>query len=241
MAVVKRSGSTVPYYACGGVWLLYASLFPLYRVWHFLLAASVSALAFGVTWLICPDVEEEIPEEPEEEPTTGNSELDEILRGGARAMEEMRRLNTSIRDPAMHSEISRLEDVCGKILAQLRAEPSRLPQARRFLDYYLPTTLKLLRAYERMDAQGVSGENIDGTMARIKEVMGTVVDAFEKQLDTLFDTEAMDVSADITVLQNLLRREGLIDDALREMTSNREENRVDNAPGATAAVARDTI
>ena len=80
------------------------------------------------------------------------------------------------------------------------------------MDYYLPTTLKLLNAYDRMGAQGVSGENIDATMQRVESMMGTIVTAFEKQLDMLFGSEAMDISADITVLENMMKREGLSED-----------------------------
>ena len=81
------------------------------------------------------------------------------------------------------------------------------------MDYYLPTTLKLLNAYDRMGAQGVSGENIDVTMQRVESMMGTIVTAFEKQLDMLFGSEAMDISTDITVLENMMKREGLSEDS----------------------------
>ena len=96
-----------------------------------------------------------------------------------------------------------------KIFAQVKADPKKLPQIRKFMDYYLPTTLKLLNAYDRMGAQGVNGENIDNTMQRVESMMSTIVAAFEKQLDMLFGSEAMDISTDITVLENMMKREGL--------------------------------
>lgn len=219
MATVKRK-SAAPYYALGGVWVLYAALFPLYKAGHFILVAAASLLVFFVLRALCPDVEETVEEKPKEEKPTGNEALDKMLRDGNRALAEMKRLNESIRDEAISADIDRLEDVCGKIFAQVRQDPSRLPQISRFMDYYLPTTLKILGAYDRMGAQGVSGENIDGTMRRVEEMMGTIVTAFEKQLDALFGTEAMDISADITVLENLMRREGLADDELREAVSD---------------------
>ena len=70
-----------------------------------------------------------------------------------------------------------------------------------------------------MSAQGVSGENISGTMGKVEEMMGTIVAAFEKQLDSLFGAEAMDISTDITVLENMMAREGLTDDPLKRATS----------------------
>ena len=124
----------------------------------------------------------------------------------------MKRLNDSIKDEKISADIDRLEDLSAKIFAQVKSDPSKLPQIRKFMDYYLPTTLKLLNAYDRMGAQGVSGENIDATMQRVESMMGTIVTAFEKQLDMLFGSEAMDISADITVLENMMKREGLSED-----------------------------
>ena len=89
------------------------------------------------------------------------------------------------------------------------SEPQKLPQIRKFMNYYLPTTLKLLNAYDRMDAAGVSGANIDGTMGKIETMMNTVVVAFDRQLDALFADEALDISTDITVMEQMLAREGI--------------------------------
>ena len=91
---------------------------------------------------------------------------------------------------------------------------ARAGQLRSFLNYYLPTTLKLLNTYDRMGARGVEGENITGTMQKVEDTLEMVVNAFHKQLDTLFAGEAIDVSADITVMENLMKNEGLTDDGL---------------------------
>ena len=213
MATVKRK-STVPYYACGGVWVLYALRYPLYKVSHFVLVAIMSVIVFFIMRAICPDVEEQVAEKPKEEKPTGNAELDRMIKDGGLAIAEMKRLNASIKDEKVSAYIDRLEDVSGKIFEQVKADPSRLPQISRFMDYYLPTTLKILNAYDRMGAAGVSGENIGGTMQRVENMLGTIVTAFEKQLDALYGAEAMDISTDITVLENLMQREGLVDDEL---------------------------
>ncbi len=238
MATIKRR-STVPYYACGGVWLLYAALFPLYKPGHFAVVAAASLLVFGVLRLLCPGVEEQVVEKPKEPETTGNPELDKMIRDGDRALAEMKRLNGTIKNEKVSTDIDRLEDVCGKIFAQVRADPARLPQIRKFMDYYLPTTLKMLGAYDRMGAQGVSGENIAGTMERVENMMGTIVQAFEKQLDSLFGAEAMDISTDITVLENLMRREGLVSDELHETVADTVNDDVSGAAGAAAVYPGD--
>jgi hypothetical protein len=157
---------------------------------------------------------EEVPEEPAKPETTGNEALDKMIAEGNMAIAEMKRLNEAIEDASISAKIDRLEEISTKIFAQVKADPKKLPQIRKFMSYYLPTTLKLLNAYDRMGTQGVTGENISGTMQRVETMMDTIVQAFEKQLDSLFGAEALDISTDITVLENMMAREGLVEDMI---------------------------
>lgn len=211
--IVKRSPA--PVYAVALVWLVWGLFFPLYKLPHFLLAAAVSVVAFLAAKRIWRDRVIVVPEPepaPEPEPTrspTGSPELDALTADRDRAVSEMRRLNDSIEDEGISAQIDHLEATTQKIIDVVVSEPQKLPQIRKFMNYYLPTTLKLLNAYDRMDAAGVSGTNIDGTMGKIETMMDTVVAAFDKQLDALFGDVAMDISTDITVMENLLAQEGL--------------------------------
>lgn len=127
-------------------------------------------------------------------------------------LDELRRVNDAIPDEEMSDKISRLEAVSAKIFEQAKSDPDKLPQMRKFMDYYLPTSLKLLNTYAELDNQGVEGENISESKRRIEQTMDTLVKAFENQLDRLFASDALDVSADIDVMQNMLRADGLTDD-----------------------------
>ena len=209
--------SAIPLYAAAVTWLLYALLFPLYRLPHFLLAAAAAAVVGVVARLFCRDTVEEVPEEPE---TTGNEELDKMIADGKKAITEMKRLDDNIADPAISSQIVRLQQLAGKIFAQVEQNPEKLPQIRKFMNYYLPTTLKILNAYDRMGEQGVSGENITSTMQKVEGMMSTIITAFEKQLDSLFGSEAMDISTDMVVLENMMAREGLTDDPLHKTVTS---------------------
>ena len=202
----------IPLYASGATWLLYALLFPLYRLPHFLLAASAAAVVGIVARIFCPSTVEEVPEEPE---TTGNPELDKMISDGQKAIAEMKRLDNNIADPTISAQIVRLQQLSEKIFAQVKQNPEKLPQIRKFMNYYLPTTLKILNAYDRMGEQGVSGENITSTMHKVESMMDTIIKAFEKHLDNLFGAEAMDISTDMVVLENMMAREGLTEDPLR--------------------------
>ena len=209
--------SAIPLYAAAVTWLLYALLFPLYRLPHFLLAAAAAAVVGVVARLFCRDTVEEVPEEPE---TTGNEELDKMIADGKKAITEMKRLDDNIADPAISAQIVRLQQLAGKIFAQVEQNPEKLPQIRKFMNYYLPTTLKILNAYDRMGEQGVSGENITSTMQKVEGMMSTIITAFEKQLDSLFGSEAMDISTDMVVLENMMAREGLTDDPLHKTVTS---------------------
>ena len=208
MATIKRK-SAVPIYAAAGTWVLYAALFPLYKVGHFILVAIVSALVCLIMNAICGTQTVEVPDKPKEEKPTGNAELDKMIKDGALAVSEMKRLDDAIEDAEISADIVRLEDVSQKIFDRVKEDPTKLPQIRRFMDYYLPTTLKILNAYDRAAAAGISGENVDATRTKVEGMMKTIVGAFEKQLDALFGTEAMDISTDISVLETMMQREGL--------------------------------
>lgn len=205
--------SAVPLYATAVVWVLYALLFPLYKLPHFIAVIAASALVGVIARVLCKDVVEEV-EVPVEPETTGNAELDKMIAECGKAIAEMKRLDDNIADAKISAQIVRLRELTAKILEQVKADPTKLPQIRKFMNYYVPTTLKLLGSYETMSAQGVAGENISSTMTKVEQMMGTIVIAFEKQLDSLFGSEALDISTDITVLENMMVREGLSDDPL---------------------------
>ncbi len=146
-------------------------------------------------------------ETPEPAPAPiGDSEYDGILK-------EIRRLNDEIADEAVSRQMERMEEVTRKIFHTVRENPEKKPQIKSFLSYYLPTTLKLLRSYRDFERQGVSGENIDAAKEKISGILDTLVKGFEQQLDQLYQADAMDISADINVLETMLKRDGLSEDA----------------------------
>ena len=218
MAYVKKR-SVLPVYFVGLTWLVWAWILclPLYRPAHYVMAALASLIAYYAGKMIFPDrgyqaqdAAQDVPRPKAEKPkSTGDPEIDALLAERDRAVGEMRRLNDSILDPGISAQIDRLEDTTGKIIDTVAASPSKLPQIRKFMNYYLPTTLKLLNAYDRMDATGASGANIDGTKGKIEEMLDTICTAFSRQLDALYGEEALDISAEITVMEQMLAQEGL--------------------------------
>ena len=218
----QKKKSVLPIYLIGIVWLLWAALGSLNRPFHYIAAALVSLAVYYLGKIIFPDrgytvddgkEEAAAPKaeavKKEEPKSTGNPEIDALIKEREKAVSEMKRLNDSIKDETISAHIDHLEATTGKIIDAVVAQPSKLPQIRKFMNYYLPTTLKLLNAYDRMDSTGASGVNIDGTKSKVEDMLGTVRDAFDKQLDSLYGAEALDISTDITVLEQMLAGEGL--------------------------------
>lgn len=122
---------------------------------------------------------------------------------------QLRQANDAIPDPVMTAKISRLEDVSARIFALAKKDPDKKAQLQKFMDYYLPTALKLLNTYAQLSAQDVQGSNITEAKQSIERSMDLLITAFENQLDKLFASDALDVSTDIAALEGMLNLDGL--------------------------------
>ncbi len=127
-------------------------------------------------------------------------------------LREIRQVNDEIPDEVISAKIDEMEDYTARIFKAVQEKPEKLPQIKSFMSYYLPTALKLLHSYADFSKAGAGGENVAGAKADIERILDMLVDGFKKQLDKLYETEAMDISSDIDVLENMLRRDGLKDD-----------------------------
>lgn len=139
------------------------------------------------------------PQPPKPEPVDHDAAL----------LAEIRQLDEDIDDEEMSRKIRRIEECTEHILEYLKKHPEKSSELHTFLDYYLPTTLKILHSYAELEEQGVEGDNISTTKARIETMMDGVVEGFEAQLDRLFEGSMMDISADISVMEKMLSRDGL--------------------------------
>ncbi|MGI5936199.1 MAG: 5-bromo-4-chloroindolyl phosphate hydrolysis family protein [Oscillospiraceae bacterium] len=197
-----------PIYTVAITWLLYACFFPLYKLWHFIVAILVTLIIWSISKKIFkPQII--YVEEPEPEPVSYGPEVDAIVAEGRLAQSEMGRLYASIKDNAVRMKMNQLMQISDKIVQNAIDNPGNVPQIKKFLNYYLPTTIKLLNAYDRMSDQGIEGVNISGSMSRIEAMLDTAVEAFKKQLDSLFANQALDIETDIEVMNAMLAREGL--------------------------------
>ena len=208
-----------PIYGFGLSWVVLAAALPMQKLWAILLTALVSGLTAYL--LGKSSAKKELKKQQEElEKAKAQSktaapkksygpEIDPIIEEGNRALSEMGRLYMSIKDDEVRKKINEIMRITDKITQDAIADPSDIPQIKKFMNYYLPTTIKLLNAYDRMSAQGIEGENLDKSMKSINEMLDAAIVAYKKRLDSLFENQALDIETDIAVMNTMLAREGL--------------------------------
>ena len=228
----KKKQSVIPIYTVGLIWLSRAISGNLSGFGQIIQTIVLSAVAYGVLKIFFPDkVEEKKQNEPakqEEKPQpapvkeeakperaekaeapTGNAELDAILKQGTQAVEKIQQLNDEIPDFKLSAQIKQIEVLTEKIFAYVKEHPQDVRQIRQFLNYYLPTTIKLLEQYVVLQNQGMRMGNIDEGMKKIEEMLDKIIVAFQRQLDGLFESSVVDITADIQVMEQMMASEGL--------------------------------
>ena len=223
----KKKRSALPIYAIGIVWLLYAGKLNTFR--GILSCAVVSAIVYAILRIVLPGKKTDEPPkaaapeqpqpkqaekkpEPQPEPEPEEKlppELQSVIYPGKRAIADIRRLNDEIPDERISAQIDLIERLTAQIFDCVRKNPKKLSQIRQFLNYYLPTTIKLMEQYVTLQNQSLKTENITEGMQKIEDLLDKVIIAFQRQLDALFEADVVDITADIRVMEQMMASEGL--------------------------------
>ena len=200
-----RKPSVLPYYAAALAFVVLCAVLPVYRLWALLAALGAAVLAFAGAKKICPPrvVETEVPFH------TGVDDVDAMLTEMQQQLDTLHALNESLPDPQLSAAMARMEKAGRSIVETVEATPAKAKQVRRFANYYLPDAVNVLQQYAKLAKQGVRGENAASIRAEVEHNAASIATAFENQLDALYAAESMDLSADLTVLQNMLKGQGL--------------------------------
>ena len=223
----KKKRSALPIYAIGIVWLLYAGKLNTFR--GILSCAVVSAIVYAILRIVLPGKKTDEPPkaaapeqpqpkqaekkpEPRPEPEPEEKlppELQSVIYQGKRAIADIRRLNDEIPDERISAQSDLIERLTAQIFDCVRKNPKKLSQIRQFLNYYLPTTIKLMEQYVTLQNQSLKTENITEGMQKIEDLLDKVIIAFQRQLDALFEADVVDITADIRVMEQMMASEGL--------------------------------
>lgn len=161
--------------------------------------------------------------DPSEEKPQLSREVQEVIAEGRVYLKQIKDSNDAIPGVEISEKISRLELVIERIFNRVEQHPELVEELRRFMKYYLPTTVKLLKAYEDLDRQEIQGPNILKSKGEIEDTLDTINRAFENLLDSFFEDTAVDISSDISVMQTLMTQEGLLGSSLKERTREKEK------------------
>lgn len=202
----KTVRSPYPVYLIAVVWLVMTFIVGLDSFFSYALAVLFSVLVLMVGRSIWPDQVVEV-QKPEPEPS--DPELAALKRERDESIARIRELNDAIPDPAISEKVSHIELISAKIYQFVLDRPEKKEQIRQFQSYYLPTTIKLLEHYVRLSEAGVAGENITAAKQKIEALLSTVSTAFDRQLDALYGDTAMDIAAEVKVMDTVLQQQGL--------------------------------
>lgn len=155
-------------------------------------------------------------------------DINDTVMEGKRFIQEVERANSQIQDPEVSEKISRMETIIRQITDYIEVHPHQTSEVRRLIQFYLPTTVKLLDAYDEFEKQPIEGENIKKAKVEIKDSLDMINTAFENLYDSLFASSSMDISADISVLKTMLAEEGLTKQELVSDYGQEDEISLDN-------------
>ena len=137
--------------------------------------------------------------------------MEEAIRQGKEYMAALDRMRDSLGEEDVREKLARLDAVLESLFETLQKHPEQLSELERFMDYYLPTTMKLVTTYHEFTLVEFPGENIREAKKEIRQTLDTINGAFEKLLDDMYQDTAFDVMTDASVLQSMLAREGMTD------------------------------
>lgn len=197
--------SVLPWYGAAAVWLVMGLAAPLYSLPVLAGTAVLSGVVFVAAKKICPPrvVEREVGFH------TGVDDVDQMLESMEKELNTLHALNAALPDPQLSAAMQRMEQAGRGILEVVEQNPAKGKTARRFANYYLPDAVRVLSQYAALARQGVRGENAASVKVEVEQNAAQIATAFENQLDALYAAESMDLSADLEVLQNMMKGQGL--------------------------------
>lgn len=203
----KKIRPVWPIFASGIVFVIYSAFAPIYMSMHFWIACALALAAYVCGTVLAPARVEQV----EVEIKTGNGDADGMIVKGRQTTARLREEQARITDPELKTYVARTERAITQIVDTVAQTPAKAALAGRFINYYLPTILKLLDAYDRLVEAG-QATNMNATLQSIEDSMENVAKASERQLMSMFEDEQMDISTDIEVLETMLKSDGLLDD-----------------------------
>ncbi|MFR8870790.1 5-bromo-4-chloroindolyl phosphate hydrolysis family protein [Paraclostridium sordellii] len=148
-----------------------------------------------------------------------NLEKDEIestIKIGRNYIEQIKNIKNELYKEEIAVKLDKLGNISNQILVQVEKNPNKIQEVNKFINHYLPITIKLINSYKDINNQSVQGENIENAKIEIEKSIDLINSAFENLLDDLYEDVVLDISTDISVLKTLFKQEGLTEDDFKK-------------------------
>ena len=234
--------SAIPIYIAAAVWLVFGLLFPklLMKLPGLLVTAALSVAGYFLGSKLFPGREVEV----QEKIATGDAAVDREIDVARQRLENLRLANEAIPDPEISRNLERMYTSGQQIFRELGRDPRKIALVRRFMNYYLPTSEKLMEQYQVLMNAPTKGENITSAMKTIESSRGLAANAFEKCADNLYKDDEMDIDAEIKVMQTMLTGDDLIKTQMNDIRATVGEaakEAVQAAPAEEEKTTKDGI
>lgn len=214
MQTFRKLRYMIPILGIGVTWLLFALVSEFRRPGQFLTCAALSAAVFFILRLVL----DRLLGEDKTQKESAKQANEPKVAPEAVYLQKFRILDEQIPDPEVSAKLKQIEDLMRLIFGVVDKQPEKRKYVDRLMEYYLPTTIKLLEKYVLLQEQKIQGEHIGDGMQKIEGLLDSVIIALQKQLDGMFQADIMDITAEIRVMEKKLAAEGLAaDDDFKEI------------------------
>ncbi len=206
--ITKKTPSAKPFYVVAVIWVIGTFILPMYKAYSYLILGVISVVAyFLMRQFLFPDEVTEI--EVESKRSYFNQQQQEFIENGTASLKNIIALNKEINSPALNNNVNELVTTSDEILDYVYEHERSVSSLRKIVDYYLPTIEKLLTRYQEL--QDSTADNVVESKTKIENIIATTNTAFKNQLVSMYDTDTLDINAEVKVLEQIYIQEGLID------------------------------
>ena len=203
MSKEKVLSAGLPFVTAGAVWFVLALILPVYKIWALIVCIIAAA---AVMILLSRKRAAQIAKLPPV--PTVKVRAEELAKKLDVCRDQLTEQAGRLKDSSVAATVRSLAKTLDLIADEVERDPKDRNKVRKLANHYTSMIEELVEKYINLESQGQGGENISSAMDEIKKGLETVENAVKSLLDDLFSDDAMEVSADISVLEQLFKTEG---------------------------------
>ncbi|MFT4142945.1 MAG: 5-bromo-4-chloroindolyl phosphate hydrolysis family protein [Mobilitalea sp.] len=202
-----KSKSVMPIYSVGFLWIIYALLFPLYRLTDYFIVVVLSLFLYLLSAFAVPTL---FARKVVKDTNTGDTFLDEMLVEALDNVEKIRLIQNTIWKESIRKYIENMMNDTQRIIEYVKKNPDKSNNVSQFFYYYLPETVKIINSYKELETLGQAEENQSMTILKTEEFMSELVMVYHKILDDVYEDKMLETSINIDVMKKMLQQDSYL-------------------------------